>query len=589
MSETPGSPSADILRRSWQIALLAFALAVAFPPAATHAAQVSQPKYKLVVDKDVRIPTRDGSYLVGDVFRPEATGEKFPVLMSLSVYQKELQYLPHQSPFTHQERPEPDWWVPRGYVLIFVDSRGTGKSPGDTDVKGMQEALDYYDAIEWAARQSWSTGKIGLAGVSYYAIAQMSVASLQPPHLTTMIPWAGHGDEYREGTFQGGIFNKAYLGNWWLDVMGKQLLEHTRVDNVGAFNENLLYEYMTHPLDGPWWHTVKAGAEMDKITVPFYSAGNWQGWTNRHLRGNVELYVNAASKNKKLQMHIGGPTTYFYQEGGKNDQLRWFDYWLKGTDTGIMSEPAVKLCVRSSVTACTWRFEDEWPIKRTQYTKYYLTAEPAGGVVKDALHDVKLSRTPPAQPGQLTYDAGPASYGRGTRTQPALAFTTEPLTEDVEITGHINLVTWVSSETDDMDVFAYLRKVMPDGTMETAVSGMLKVSHRKLDPRLSLPYRPYHTHDEEQKLKPGEVVPIQVDIWPTSMVFQKGTRIRIDVMPHDGERYFSAYHLKNNTLYVGGDRASYVLLPIVPPKGGPVPNLGGINLRGGGGGGGGER
>jgi len=560
---------------------LSIALAAASAQDAGTAAELSQPKYKLVVDKDVRIPTRDGSYLVADVFRPDASGERFPVLMSLSVYQKELQYLPHQSPFTHQERPEPDWWVPRGYILIFVDSRGTGKSPGDTGVKSMQEAVDYYDAIEWAARQNWSTGKIGLAGVSYYAITQMTVAGLQPPHLTTMIPWAGHGDEYREGTFQGGIFNKAYLGDWWLDVMGKQLLEHTRIDNVAAFNENLLYEYMTHPLDGPWWTTVKAGAQMDKITVPFYSAGNWQGWSNRHLRGNVELFVRAASKHKKLQMHIGGPTTYFYQDGGKIDQLRWFDYWLKGIATGIMDEPPVKLCVRTSLTECTWRFEDEWPIKRTQYTKYYLTADAAGGVVKDALHDVKLSTTAPGQPGQLTYDAGPASAGRGTRGQPALAFTTEPLTEDVEITGHINLVTWVSADTDDMDVFAYVKKVLPDGSVQTAVNGMLKVSHRKLDPALSTPYRPYHTHDEEQKLKPGEVVPIQVDIWPTSMVFQKGTRIRIDVMPHDGARYFGTYHLKTNTLYVGGDRASYVLLPIVPVKSGARPDLGGITLKGG--------
>lgn len=145
--------------------LLAVA-AIACAPRAAQAADLSQPKYKVVVDKDVRIPTRDGSHLVADVFRPDASGEKFP---------------------------EPDWWVPRDYILIFVDSRGTGKSPGDTDVRGMQETLDYYDAIEWAARQGWSTGKIGLAGVSYYAVTQWNVASLQPPHLTTMIPWAGYG------------------------------------------------------------------------------------------------------------------------------------------------------------------------------------------------------------------------------------------------------------------------------------------------------------------------------------------------------------------------------------------------------------
>src|SRR3990167_3966508 len=363
MSTTGGSLSAGIRFRFGRIVMLSAVVAIACPPSGAFASELSQPKYKMVVEKDVRIPMRDGSFLVADLFRPDASGEKFPVLLSMSVYQKELQYVPHQSPFSHQERAEPEWWTARGYILMFIDSRGTGKSPGDTDVRGMQEAQDYYDAIEWAARQTWSTGKVGLNGVSYYAVTQWNVAGLQPPHLTTMIPWAGFGDGYRDAIFHGGIFNQDHLGSWWLDVMGKQLLEHTRTDNVGAFNENLLYKYMTHPLDGPWWDNVKARAQVDKITVPFYSAGNWNGWSNRHLRGH--------------------------------------NYWLKGLKPGIMDEPPVKLCVRASLTACSWRFEDEWPIKRTQYTKYYLTADPAGGVVKDALHDVKLSTTPPAQPGQL--------------------------------------------------------------------------------------------------------------------------------------------------------------------------------------------
>ncbi|HEX4969909.1 MAG TPA: CocE/NonD family hydrolase, partial [Steroidobacteraceae bacterium] len=160
--------------------------------AAAAPAAASQPRYQVELQKDVRIPLRDGAYLVADVYRPRAAAaEKFPVLMSLSAYLKELQHLPHEAPFTHQERPEPDWWVARGYVLVFVDTRGTGKSPGRTDIWSMQEARDYYDAIEWAAAQPWSTGKVGLSGVSYYAITQWNVASLQPPHLTTILPWEG--------------------------------------------------------------------------------------------------------------------------------------------------------------------------------------------------------------------------------------------------------------------------------------------------------------------------------------------------------------------------------------------------------------
>jgi uncharacterized protein len=149
---------------------------------------------------------------------------------------------------------------------------------------------------------------------------------------------------------------------------------------------------------------------------------------------------------------------------------------------------------------------------------------------------------------------------------PTVSFSTEPLAADTEITGPINLVMWVSSDTDDMDLFAYLRKTMPDGTVQTATRGILKVSHRKLDAALSTPQRPYHSHDVEQKLKPGEVVKVEVEIWPTSMVYEKGTRIRLDVQPHDGQHYFAAYHLAKNSIHIGGDHASYVLLPIVPPR-----------------------
>ena len=535
--------------------------------AGAAAPAASQPRYQVQLQKDVRIPLRDGAYLMADVYLPRAASaeriaEKFPVLMSMSAYLKELQHLPHQAPFTHQERPEPDWWVPRGYILVFVDSRGTGKSPGRTDIWSMQEARDYYDAIEWAAAQPWATGKVGLSGVSYYAITQWNVASLQPPHLTTILPWEGWADLYRDSVFHGGLFNQAFYGNWWLDVMGKQLLETTVADGPDGMNENLILEYLRHPTDSRWWDESKARAQMDKITVPFYSSGNWGGW-NHHLRGNLEAFTRAASKTRKLQVHIGGHTDDFYSPEGRDEQLRWYDYWLKGIDTGIMKEPPVKLCIRTSVRDCQWRFENEWPLARTNYTRFYLTSEKAGAV-KDAIHDVKLQSAAPATAGTLTYDAGPASDARGERGLPAVSFSTEPLAADTEITGPINLVMWVSSDTDDMDLFAYLRKTMPDGTVQTATRGVLKVSHRKLDPALSTPARPYHTHDVEQKLQPGEVVKVEVEIWPTSMVYEKGSRIRLDVQPHDGQHYFAAYHLKNNTIYTGGEHASYVLLPVIP-------------------------
>jgi predicted acyl esterase len=400
--------------------------------------------------------------------------------------------------------------------------------------------------------------------VSYYAITQWNVASLQPPSLTTIVPWEGWADMYRDSVFHGGVFNQGFYGRWWLDVRGKQLLENTRADNSAALSEDLLYNFLAHHMDSPWWDEVKARAQPDQITVPLYSSGNWQGW-NHHMRGNIDGFVRSASVNKKLQMHTGGHVDAFYSDEGKQELLRWYDYWLKDIDTGIMDEPPVKLCIRTGESECTWRFEDEWPLARTQYTTYYLTADNAG-VVDDAVHDVSLSTSAPRRENELTYASGPEAYRRARQGLPTISFTTEPLAADVEITGHINLVMWVSSETDDLDVFAYLRKVNPDGSVVTATRGILQASHRKLDPELSTPYRPYHTHDEEQKLTPGEVVQIEVEIWATSMVFEAGSRIRLDVNAHDGQHYFAAYNLGDNTVYTGGDRASYLVLPIVPPK-----------------------
>ena len=530
--------------------------------------ELSEPEYSVIFEKDVPIQVRDGTVLRADIYRPDVpqgNTEKFPALISLSAYQKAMdRILPHEPPFTHVERPEPDWWVPRGYTLVFIDTRGTGTSPGQSDLWSMQEAWDYYDAIEWAADQSWSNGKVGLVGVSYYAITQWNVSSLQPPSLTTIVPWEGWADMYRDSVFHGGIFNQGFYGRWWLDVRGKQLLENTRADNSAALSEDLIYNFMAHHLDSPWWDEVKSRAQFDKITVPLYSSGNWGGW-NHHMRGNVDGYVRSASTHKKLEMHIGGHTDAFYSDEGKHEMLRWYDHWLKGRDTGIMDEPPVKLCIRTSVRECEWRFENEWPLARTQYRRYYLNPE-AAGVVQDAVHDAILTTTPPSREGQLVYPTGPEAYSRGLAGQPTLTFVTEPMSEDVEVTGHSNLVMWVSSETDDMDIFAYLRNMAPDGTVETATRGILRVALRKLNPELSTPYRPYHSHDEEQKLTPGEVVPVQVEIWATSMVFKAGHRIRLDVQPHDGQHYFAAYALGNNTIYTGGDRASYVLLPFVPAK-----------------------
>ncbi|MEH6607537.1 MAG: CocE/NonD family hydrolase [Pseudomonadales bacterium] len=543
--------------------------------AASDAKEVDGNQYTVITEKDVRIPLSDGSYLVADIFRPDSN-EKFPVIMSMGLYQKDLDYLPHgANPYGHRETENPNWWVPKGYIQIRVDSRGAGKSPGVAKIFGRQESLDYYEAIEWAGAQSWGNGSVGLSGVSYYAVNQWIVASLQPPSLKAIIPWEGFSDFYRDAVFPGGIFNQGLLGRWVNHVRGRQLLEHTRTSNTKGLEDHLSWEAMVNNLDGDYWSQVRGKADFDKIKIPVYSAANWDGW-NLHLRGNLEGYNRVASENKRLRIHVGGHTEAFYSEEGQLDRLQFFDHWLKGKDNGLQDEPPVKVFVRSSkkkqvdpFTSATegfWREENEWPIARTEYRKFYLSETPANAT--DRSHnDGSLKLESDKKQRDREIEAGVYTWARKMAHEPVLTYTTPPFEETTEITGHIKLKLWVSSETGDMDVFAKLHKLIDaEGRFFQLTEGDLKVSHRKLDKNLSTEYRPYHTHDEEQKLAKDDIVPIELEIWPTSMVFQPGERLVIELSPHNFNFYDGVYNSGTHHIYTGGKTASYIQLPVIPER-----------------------
>jgi putative CocE/NonD family hydrolase len=561
---------------------------------------VSQPRnYPMIVEKDVQVPMRDGTILYADIFRPEGGDERFPAIMNMSVYQKDKLWVPpadleeEANPHMNWETVNPLWWVPRGYACVRVDSRGTGKSPGRSEPSSYQESVDFYDAIEWIAKQPWCSGKTGLLGISYHASSQWRVANLQPPSLKAIIPWEGRADQYRDQAYHGGIFALGFIGNWWLTHTAHHLLGRPRSYNPDAFHNDMLWNYMRNDLDSEYWRMNSA--RWDKITVPLYSVGNWGGFS-MHLRGNTEGFMNAASRHKKLRIHTGTHFHPFHSEEGRLDQLRWFDFWLKGIDTGIMDEPPVKLEIRTGGAAGRYpfRFENEWPLARTRWTKLYLRAdrEPSGDA--DALEG-ELVGTPPAREVRLTYPAsgvtaaGVASgsslsttHGNTGRT--GVSFVTAPMAEDTEVTGPLMLKIWVSSTSEDMDIFVTIRNIAPDGRdvcevgqhgqpVPCVTKGWLRASHRKLDPERSLPFRPYHAHDERWWLKADEPAECQVEVWPTSMVFKKGHKLRLDIQPRDGvgSAPYTHYHADynagaRNTVYTGGDKASHLLLPIVPPK-----------------------
>ncbi len=563
-------------------------------------AKVSQPKnYKLVIEKDVLIPMRDGTLLYADIFRPDSGADKVPAIMNISVYQKDKLWVPpadleeKANPHMNWETVNPEWWCPRGYACVRIDSRGTGKSPGKSDPSSYQESLDFYDAIEWIAKRPWCSGNIGTLGISYHASSQWRVANQQPPSLKCIMPWEGRADQYRDQCYHGGIFSLGFVGNWWLTHTAHHLLGRPRSYNPDAFHNDLMWNVMRNNLDSEFWR--QCSARWERITVPVYSAGNWGGYS-LHLRGNTEGYMNAASKQKKLRIHTGTHFHPFHSEEGRLDQLRWMDHWLKGIDTGIMDEPPVKLEIRTggSEKPYPFRFENEWPLARTQWTKHYLRIEKNEQGHEELAVEGTLAKEAPKTEAKLSYPAsgvtraGVASGSslsttHGGAARLGVSFQTEAMAADTEITGPIVMNLWVSSTTEDMDVFVTLRNFGPDGKEVFEVGqhgqpvpltkGWLRASHRKTDPAKSLPYRPFHPHNERLWLNPGEPVECQIEVWPTCIVLKKGHKLRVDIQPRDGvgSAPYTHYHADynagaTNTIYSGGDKASYITLPIIPTK-----------------------
>ena len=594
----------------------ALAILALLPAVNANAQEKNSPPAYMRIDKDVDVPMSDGLVLKANVYRPAAPG-KYPVIMALSAYGKdnpaagyfpqafkeELSYYPglcsngSSCRYLRHEAPDPERWVPKGYIIILVDTRGAGKSPGYLDPWSQQEARDYYDSIEWAAVQPWSNGKVGLLGISYYAMTQWMVAALQPPHLAAMLPWEGSEDFYREWMFHGGIFTSIMLDKivWGPAIVRTQhgnpagytdpetgergsgsitlspeLLEGNRIDLPG--------EAAKHFLDDEWM--LARQADVSRITVPLLSAGNWGGLA-QHLRGNTEGFMRASSKEKWLIMHTGAHFEKYYMPESLALQMRFFDHYLKGIDNGWEKEPRVQLAIRRPGGE-TLRKENEWPIARTQWTKFYLNAQ-----------DNSLGTLNPAAENTASYKA----------MTDGVTFSTPPFDKDTEITGPIAAHLWVSSSTTDMDIFATLQAFGPDGKEVTfrgandpavpVTQGWLRVSQRKLDPKRSLPYRPWHPHDEVQKLTPDELYPIEVEIWPTSMVFPKGYRLTLVLQGKDFERPIDAsgaYKGMNspvvyrgsgaflhtgrdpvefggtNRIITGGQHDSYLLLPVIPEK-----------------------
>jgi predicted acyl esterase len=549
----------------------------------------------ILIEKDVAVPMRDGARLMADIFRPKS-GEKVPAILNLGPYQKDKLWIvpdvleEKANEWMNWETVNPAWWVPRGYAAVRVDGRGTGKSQGQYQPWSLAEAVDFYDAIEWAAAQPWCNGNIGLLGISYYAINQWFVANLQPPSLKAMIPWEGFADMYRDALYHGGVLS-IFMLTWFSSHLMHHTIGRASQQVTDGWALNTPHFWLKNSLDNG--ALAASQAQWDKIKVPFYSVGNWTGF-GLHLRGNTEAFMRSPNKHKKLRIHTGTHVHPFYREEAREEQMRFFDYWLKGVDNGVMDEPPVKLAVRHGADKTEWRFENEWPLKRTQWTKFYFDFSPvasgagdnSGALVSENPKETSSRTYTTMSIGTMGYAIAAASAqvigGSDVNSGMGISLETPPLPNDVEVTGPLAASFWVSSTSEDMDLFLTLRHFDADGNevLETGqqgrpvpvAKGWLRVSHRELDPDLTLPYRPYHKHRRRLFLKPDEIVKVDVEIWPTSMVFKKGHRIRLDVQPRDGigsrtyMHYYADYNTGTNTVYAGGKYESYLLLPVIPAK-----------------------
>jgi predicted acyl esterase len=505
---------------------------------------------------DVAIEMNDGLVLRADLFLPAQSG-RFPVILSYGPYAKGLWFedgYPDQWRIMTEEHPDvaagstnrfqswevvdPEKWVPDGYAVVRVDSRGCGRSPGFIDHFSPRETQDLYDCIEWTAVQDWSTGKVGLNGISYYAINQWHVASLRPPHLTAMCVWEGAADWYRDMTHHGGILS-TFWANWY-DMQVKTVQYGLGANGpVSPFNHLLICgdetlseaelaanrcqlgaEIAAHPLDDDY-HRDRS-PDWDTIDVPLLSAGNWGG-QGLHLRGNVEGFVRAASSQKWLELHCLEHWTHFYTDYGVGLQKQFFGHFLKDEDNGWDRRQPVLLQVRT-VDGFEERSAAAWPLPETRWTELYLDAVTGG-----------LRNSPPAEPATVAYDAP----GGG------VTFRTSPLPATTEITGPSAVRMFLSCEAPDADLFVVLRVFDAAGdevTFQGAIDphtpigqGWLRLSHRKLDETLSVDYRPYHAHDERQPVLPGVVYEVEVEIWPTSLVIPAGSTIGLTVRGSDYE------------------------------------------------------
>ncbi len=522
---------------------------------------LSEPQFEIASDLNVAAPMRDGIQLMADVHRPRSDG-KYPALLAISPYPRQFQHM--SLPLGFIEAGQTDFFVPRGYVHVLANCRGTGGSGGTYEFMGPREKDDLYDLIEWIAAQPWCDGQVGMIGVSYFAMQQFKAALARPPHLKAIFPFSGTIDPYRQFAWHGGIPSSRFAGRYfhaigsmnrkpdsffrsrWFGLLNKFLqipfihkkLARAKRDPVGMLNRAMIFAYDQHPWDDlyqnvmvehqlydDYWRDRDIVERMSEINIPVFLGGDWSNVAVHLHTPFLALPHLAPGTPYRVAMTPRGSLQWPW-ESMHIEALAWYDHWLKGRDTGIMDGSPIRYFVEG---ADEWRSTDTWPLPQTRFTDLHLrgdgrlmTDEGTAGA-RDYLHlpaalDLPKSTHAPALPPTLHWD-------------------TEPMSDPVELIGPLVLRLQAASTATDVDWILKLQDIAADGAATDLTQGWLRASHRALDPSRTREHQPYHPHDRVEPLVAGEPTWFDIALLPTAHCFRRGHRLRLLLTSRDTDGF----------------------------------------------------
>jgi uncharacterized protein len=554
----------------------------------------------------VRVPMRDGIHLDANVFRPAGVA-RHPTILIRTPYGKGADFLPAYSSF-----------IQHGYAVVLQDVRGRYGSEGVFDAL-KQEGPDGYDTLNWIAGQPWSDGKVGMIGGSYLGIAQWRVALLNNPHLKAIFPVVSGSDDYLDRFYSPGGAMKLGHRLLWLSQnltpaglpkpkFGSYIghLPLRTSDSVAATRTLPVYQtILEHPTYDSFWKQLSVRENIDRVRVPVFAVG---GWYDNYVESDLAAFAalhKPGTHDTRHRIMIGpwphNMSSPFSGVAFGDDssapirayQIAWFDHWLKGSPEEVShSTPWTWHSVRAEVDEAPmhifvmgvnrWRDEQEWPLARTRYTPFYLTSKGHANTGKgDGALVWKLGRR--AKPDQYIYDPrdpvptmggavccdpkifpwGPMDQRPLEKRKDVLVYSSDPLKQNLEVTGPVRVVLYASTSMPDTDFTAKLIDVFPTGEARNLTDGILRVRYR-------------NGLEKPEPAEPGEIYPLTIDAGVTSNVFLAGHRIRVEISssnfprfdrnPNTGRLIADETVLKKaqQTIYHSRIYPSHVLLPVVP-------------------------